>query len=381
MLINIIWRLHFNSSFCDFVFRESWSSYYKEAPDRNDSNNPSHGAIKVNGGGSYYVLQCKFIGQNGNGAIFFQSNVDSTKLLLEYIIFESCSSTNRGGSLQFGNSGEIIQDHVFYHKSISLSSAHAYSNSISGNKRDILKFSNVFECGNFNKAIVNDPGGALTQVSDSNITKNNAKYLSSFDISGCQYGSFIQFTFMNDNLQDSNIEAAYNNFFFIGGPIIINHCNILNNKARPTKFEILFNHYTYDPSQIYNSIFINNPCKYTFTCYENFDERNACPEDTHDMDQSEIDECINKYLKPLILLKDCYLDDFQIEESKTRIIENLDPKQNAGIDDQGQNHGVIDISYYDLSYFTKNAKTCNNNCIIKGDTTAFIVKSLSVMTS
>lgn len=113
-------------SFSSLFFRQDWSNYFGDVEHTEIANSLSHDHISFSDNTSFYVLYCSFINQKPSGAITFGNYKATPKILLEATIFDNCSSTDRGGSVNIDCNGEIIQERICYHKSISSREIHVY---------------------------------------------------------------------------------------------------------------------------------------------------------------------------------------------------------------------------------------------------------------
>lgn len=192
-----------------------------------------------------------------NGAIIFNSSGETTDLLIDSSIFESCSSTSPGGSVFF-KTGECIQEKVCYYNSVSDQNGHAYYSIISQGQRCFLKFSSAYLCGNYltNHCIFTNYG--ITQIDSFNMTHEIGNGNPTYGLDSVETGSFIQYLNLVNNT--ANISSNFNGI--TGVEFKISYGNYLNNDALA---EPIFYLLSCSPSaSIENCCFKENICKYVF---------------------------------------------------------------------------------------------------------------------
>ena len=92
----------------------AWETHFPNT----ESNEEYIGKTSCNSGYSIkstsshlYISRCAFFNVTGT-TIRYQSSQDSSKLLVEYSSFNTCSSTNGGGAIYFGTYGQCVLSSV-----------------------------------------------------------------------------------------------------------------------------------------------------------------------------------------------------------------------------------------------------------------------------
>lgn len=194
--------------------------------------------------------------QKSNGAIRFTKNTESTNLLVEFSIFDSCSSIFHGGSLYFKD-GECIQERVCYINSTSDYYAHAIWTRSSPSRQNFLKLSSVFSCGTIEKDTILRLNNGFIQMENLNMS-NNIESSSGYSLYTEDLWNFIQFSDVINNtakLQANFYHQNCNNFKIM-------NCNYLENHAQTAQINVLL--FFSQQTTIENSCFKGNKCIYIF---------------------------------------------------------------------------------------------------------------------
>lgn len=188
-----------------------------------------------------------------NGAVQFNSEITTTKLLVDSTDFKRCSSTIQGGSLYF-KTGECIQEKVCYYNSTSQSEGHAYYSIIAVNQRCFMKSCSTSLCGKYenNRCVYTNNG--IVQLDNFNMSNNIGNGNPTYGIGNEELGSFIKYL----NLVN-NIAKVKTNFDYCdGADFRIICCNFYKNHGLTNPIGQLL--YCMASTNVENSCFKENTC-------------------------------------------------------------------------------------------------------------------------
>ncbi|EAY01873.1 hypothetical protein TVAG_090080 [Trichomonas vaginalis G3] len=218
----------------------------------------------------YLVSSCFFLGLSPDGAVRISSTNDNVKAYAETNKFDSCSSTQNGGSLYFSEKGEFVQTKNSYINSTNTGLGPSFYIWVSEqpNYKDYTNETTVYNCGSSEKdcRILTAMYRGFCIMNECNITQNRVKKdCGGYWVQEATSDSYITCVNVVENNQSTGDFNHHSSYYDSSSIFKVTSCNYIRNKSPDDKSFLIYSSWS-DVFMSYCCI-LQNEIKYIFSVY------------------------------------------------------------------------------------------------------------------